>query len=371
MPLRRFPPRFCTTALGAVLVTGACSHAPPPDFAPEPGLIAQIESIHIIAASPQACPGSTIRVDYEAVLADGSRVPFARSYDKKHPPLLHVVFLERESPDAVSREDGDWKAERDPLATVSTGFRLTARLRARPTVTSTVLLPPDYGCMSHVFWFSGVSQLLGGVRGGDGPDVAVRLALLRSPFYESLYVAGIQVSGGPPSYVLGDASRVPPTGWLLVESDGGSGGSGQAGLDGSDGTPGVAGCPGGAGGQGSNGGDGGAGGDGGSGGQITVVVPVDQPGLAGLVDRRSSGGSGGRGGAGGRGGRGGMGGAGLFDANNRPCSSGADGSSGRDGLSGHDGTMGAPGSTRVTTARLPELFGAHVPQGLAVLLEQR
>src|SRR2546426_6119255 len=41
------------------------------------------------------CPGGWIQASYEAVLADGSRVPFARSYDKKHPPRLHVVFLDR------------------------------------------------------------------------------------------------------------------------------------------------------------------------------------------------------------------------------------------------------------------------------------
>src|SRR5206468_253937 len=90
-----------------------------------------------------------------AGLRDRARVPFSRSYDKKHPPRLHVVFLDRESPDAVSQEDGDWVTERDPLATVSTGFRLTATLRANSRITNTVVVPPDYGCMPHTFVFSG------------------------------------------------------------------------------------------------------------------------------------------------------------------------------------------------------------------------
>src|SRR6266571_9300536 len=73
-------------------VTGlvACSHAPPADFAPDPGLVAQIRDIRIVTTQDRACPGGWIQASYEAVLADGSRVPFARSYDKKHPPRLHV-----------------------------------------------------------------------------------------------------------------------------------------------------------------------------------------------------------------------------------------------------------------------------------------
>ena len=49
-----------------------------------------------------------------------------------------------------------------------------------------------------------------GQAGGNGPDVTVRLAILRSPFYDKLFVAGIQVGLAPPFYVLQDASAVPP-----------------------------------------------------------------------------------------------------------------------------------------------------------------
>jgi hypothetical protein len=355
---------LCTT-----LQTVACAHRPPADFAPDPGLLGQIREIQIIADS-KACPGATILATYEAVLADGSRVRFARSYDAKHPPRLHVVLLDRESPEAVSREDGGWTAERDPLQTVSTGFRLTATLRAKPSVTGTVVVPPDYGCMNHRFAFSAAPGGLAGLKGGDGPDVTIRLAMVRSPFHDRLYVAAIEVGGARTFYVLGDASAVAPADWLIVESQGGAGGAGLPGTDGMDGAPGSPGCPGQPGFPGWSGSAGGAGGTGGSGGRFTVIVPEDQQFLAKLVDGLSWGGSGGPGGSGGRGGRGGKGGLGLFDTNNQLCANGSDGASGGDGIAGQSGSQGAswPGSV-VVTAPTKNLFGGQVPPGLAELLK--
>jgi len=351
-----------------VLLQG-CAHAPPADFAPDPSLVGQIRAIRIIPGSGGGCPGATIPAKYEAVLDDGSRVPFARSYEKTHPPRLHVVFLDRKSPDAVSRENGDWVTEPDPLATASTGFRLSATLRSKPSVTSTVVVPPNYACMPHTFAFWGAPGGLGGTRGFAGPDVTIRLAMLRSPFYDKLYVAGIQVGTAPPRYVLGDASSVPPAHWLTVDSQGGEGGAGLAGTDGMDGAPGAPGCPGQAGFPGWSGSDGRAGGDGGSGGRITIVVPEDRPLLANLVDGRSWGGTGGSGGSGGKGGRGGMGGQGLFDANNQPCAGGTDGVSGHDGATGLSGGPGAPGLRSIVVAHPKDLFDAQAPPGLAGLLE--
>jgi hypothetical protein len=341
-------------AVSAALLAVACSHNPPPDFAPEPGLIAQIREIKIVPQESRACPGAPIHADYVAILADGSSMPFARSYDKKQPPRLHVRFLERRSPDAVARKDGDWVAEPNPLATLSSGFRLMATLRANPSVTSTVVLPPVYDCLRRQFVLGGGSGLLGG-NGSNGPDVTVRLDVRHSTFYERLYVATIEVGGARPVYVVGDSSAVGAADWLTVESRGGDGANGMAGLDGIDGSPGIPGCPGGAGGQGQDGHDGGRGGDGGSGGRITIIVPPNQSGLARLVKSASLGGAGGWGGAGGRGGRGGSGGAGLFDANNQPCSSGPDGSSGHDGLQGGPGFPGASGPrTTVASAATKE-----------------
>src|SRR3989454_9121302 len=201
--------RHCVTSFCATVLVFGCSHAPPPDFAPDPGLVAQIRDIRIVTGYARACPGATIPATYEAVLADGSRVPFSRSYDKKHPPRLHVVFLDRESPEAVSQQDGDWVTERDPLATVSTGFRLTATLRANSRITNTVVVPPDYGCVPHTFVFSGEPGGPGEA-GEPGPDATVRLAVVRSPFYRKLLVARIQVRVAPPFFVLQDATPGPP-----------------------------------------------------------------------------------------------------------------------------------------------------------------
>jgi hypothetical protein len=363
------PRRLCAT-LFAVTVFVSCSHRPPEDFAPDPGLVAQIRDIRIIPAYARACPGTVLPTSYEAVLADGSRVPFSRSYDKKHPPRLHVVFLDRESSDAVTQEDGDWVTDRDPLATVSTGFRLTATLRAQSSVTNTIVVPPDYRCMPHSFSFTG-EQGGPGEAGENGPDATVRLAVLRSPFYDKLFVAGIQVGLAPPFYVLQDASAVPPADWLVIESRGGRGGEGVAGSNGTDGSAGAAGCPAQPGAPGGNGGNGGPGGSGGRGGRINIIVPLDNPFLAGIVSARSASGQGGPGGAGGAAGKGGKGGQGGMDANNRRCADAAAGAPGRAGQVGPAGAQGAPGPhSIVVTAPAKEIFGVQVPPELGSLLER-
>jgi hypothetical protein len=335
--------------LAVLLLCTACAPSPPADFAPAPGLIAQIRQIRIIPTDTKACPGAVIHADYEAVLADGSHVPFARTYDRKHPPALHVTFLDRKSAEATPRQDGDWVAAKNPLATISTGFRLQASLRADSAITSTVVLPPAYDCMDHAFTFWG-GPGPAGMRGQDGPDLTVRLAVEHSPFYDKLYVAGIEVGGARPFYVLADSAAIAAE-WLSIESHGGDGGDGMAGSSGLDGSMGAPGCPGQAGGRGSDGGRGGDGGNGGDGGRITLVVPPNQPELARFVKTASWGGSGGRGGDGGRAGRGGSGGQGLVDMNtNMPCSNGPDGSAGLDGSSGTNGFPGSSGRTTVAAA---------------------
>jgi hypothetical protein len=363
--LNGFRPRLLLT-----LFAVACSHAPPADFAPDPGLVGQIRDIRVVTTYARACPGGFMPTSYEAVLADGSRVPFSRSYDKNHPPRLHVVFLDRESPDAVAQQDGDWVMSGDPLATVNTGFRLTATLRAKPSATSTVVIPPDYSCMRHAFSFVGEPGEVG-QGGGNGPDVLVRLAVLHSPFYDRLFVAGIQVGVAPPFYVLADAAAVAPADWLVIESRGGRGGAGTAGATGADGSAGASGCPPQPGGPGGNGSPGGPGGAGGRGGRINVIVPLDNPFLAGVVDARSGGGPGGPGGAGGAGGKGGKGGPGATDASNRRCPDAADGTPGQAGSVGSTGAQGAAGPKAVVvTAPMKDLFGMQIPPELGTLLER-
>src|SRR5690348_8545011 len=105
-----------------VVLAAACSHAPPPDFAPDPGLLAHIQSIQIKTTVTQACPGTAVGASYDAVLDDGTHVPFLRVYDKKHPPRLHVVFLDYSSPQAGANNEGTWILSQDPLVSAASGF---------------------------------------------------------------------------------------------------------------------------------------------------------------------------------------------------------------------------------------------------------
>lgn len=346
----------------------ACAHKPPPDFAPDPGLVARIQAIRIMPQAQVACPGQQIRAEYEAVLDDGRTMPFERKYDKNRPPALHVVFLRRWSSEADAQEDGDWSTDPDPLASAMGGFHLNAELLANPAIHAEVAVEPEYSCVPRGFRFEGRPGGTGET-GSPGPNVLVRVNLLRSPFYDRLLVAGIQVGEAPPFYVLYDADAVPPSDWLVVASAGGRGGRGVEGERGAKGTTGQAGCPGTRGGTGGPGGPGGPGASGGSGGPITVIAPSEQPFLAGIVDGRSVGGGGGSGGRGGKGGPGGDGGPGIVQSGRR-CATGPAGETGEAGESGPDGPPGTPGSRpRIITVSEPDVYGARVPQGLADLID--
>src|SRR5215469_14633467 len=290
MTQRRLLP-FAGIALAALAaVASACSHGPPPDFAPDPGLVARIKKISIRA--PQyACPGQSFAVYYDAYLDDGTRVQFATGYDKDHPPKLHVSFLDYDSFEATARGDGSWTVNSDPLQTVRTGFRLRAILKAKPSLRDSVMLSPDYSCMPHDFHFVGASGARGAA-GADGPAISVRVGIVRSPFYSKLLVSMITVQNDAPVFLFADASTIPPANWLTLDSKGGPGSPGRPGDAGSTGVAGQDACPGGAGGNGGNGGAGGGGAPGGRGGQITVMAPSENPYLAGIVAARAPGGQG-------------------------------------------------------------------------------
>jgi hypothetical protein len=184
-----------TWSLRALVLSAiaACSHSPPADFAPDAGLLAHMRDIEITVSPTSVCPGGLIQASYQAVIDDGTRVPFIRSYDKKHPPRLHVVFLSSyTSPEASSTQDGNWATAQNPVLSAVTGFQLTATLKAKPSITHTVVVAPDYSCMPHAFAFSGGG---GGPmqEGGNGPDVTVRLGMGHSSFYDKLLVAGAEV----------------------------------------------------------------------------------------------------------------------------------------------------------------------------------
>lgn len=352
-------PRF--PSLAALTLAAACSHRPPEDFAPDPGLLARIRSIEMTTPS-SACPGQSFAASYTALLDDGSRVPFATRYDRKHPPRLHVVFLERTSPEAIPLADGGWSAERDPLASVMRGFRLHVALRDKPAVADSATIVPNYDCMRHSYTFTGNP-------GEDGPDIVVRLGIVRSPFVNRLLVAQIEVAQAPPQFVLADAAVVPPSDWLIITSAGGRGARGTSGRDGNKGANGVAGCPGGAGGRGGPGGDGLRGGNGGRGGRFTTMAPTEEPFLAGLVDARSPGGDAGPGGAGGKGGDGGRGGAATAQ-NGTQCASGPDGAAGQPGRDGPAGDAGAAGGRpQILTLPQRDVFGTRAPAELLELLD--
>ncbi|GBD32756.1 hypothetical protein HRbin33_01730 [bacterium HR33] len=347
-----------------------CSRRPPPDFRPDPGLVERIREIHINPALSAVCPGEVIPTHYQAVLDDGTVLPFERRYDRRNPPALHVVFLGRSSREAVSQEDGDWVTDPDPLLSVMTGFRLSVFLRAKPSINAFKVVAPEYSCLRNAFVFVGPPGDPG-QPGGDGPDITVRIGVLGSPFYERLVVAAIEVGSAPPFFVLAPADEVPRADWLVVESRGGRGGRGQDGSPGTAGANGSPGCPGSAGAPGGAGGNGGAGAPGGRGGRITIIGPEEEPFLAGLVDGRSIGGPGGPGGRGGKGGPGGKGGEARAADPNRRCEAGSDGPNGPDGRPGPDGPPGSPGpAPQIITVPLRQVFASpRMPPPIAELLE--
>src|SRR5256712_1614820 len=354
----------------ALSVFAACSHKPPPDFAPDPGLLAHIREIQIKTTAAAACPGAGIAASYDAVLDDATHVPFQHTYDKKHPPRLHMVFLDLSSSMARANSDGYWVMAQDPLLSAASGFELHAYLKAKPSIQGSVTVAPDYGCAPHAFGYAG-EQGGASQAGGNGPDVTVRIGRGRSPFYDRLIIVGVQVGMQAPFYELYDGRSVPPADFVIIESRGGRGGAGGPGPKGGDGSPGAAGCPAQNGGPGGDGGNGGPGAPGGRGGPITIIVPADDPYMAGLVTARSPGGPGGPGGVGGPGGAGGKGGQGGVGGGARRWADGQDGAVGRKGQVGATGSEGPRGpQNQIVTLPGNQVFGPQIPAELAALLGQ-
>lgn len=330
----------------------ACAHKPPAGFAPDPGLVARIRSIQM-NTDGYACPGQTIGAGYVAVLDDGSRIPFATSYDEDHPPSLHVSFLDRVSPQARALDNGAWAADPDPLNSTS-GFRLHAALRQNPQIAADTVIAPEYSCLPHSLSFEGY-------QGADGPDVTVRLAVGRSPYFEQLLIVAVESGRSATRYLLADATRIPPRGWLTIESAGGRGARGTSGRAGRDGTAGAQCGNGGPGAPGTAGGDGGAGG---RGGHVLIISPSENPFLAGVVDARTPGGRGGAAGAGGAGGRGGA--AGASGPSCPAGRAGTAGVNGANGVAGPDGRSGPP--PQVITVPNAQALGTNIPPEVAKLL---
>jgi hypothetical protein len=364
MSVRSYPGYGVVLLAAASLQFAACSSGPPPDFAPDPSLVVRISEIRIHTSGGPVCPGSTIWASYDAVLDDGTVIPFSTGYDEDDPPPLHMVFLRRMSQEARVRRDGGWDTYPDPLRSAMTGYRLEASMIANPSLRAEETVAPEYSCMRNVYSFKGPNGKVGHA-GGPGPDVTVRIGALGTPFYDSLMVAGIEVGAAPPLYVFAHPRDVPPLDWLVVESRGGVGGRGIEGSQGQKGSKGADGCPAGAGGAGGTGGNGGPGGVGGQGGRMTIIAPVEQPLLAGLIDAYSNPGPGGKGGPPGEGGPGGDGGTGGVGG--RRCADGATGPAGAAGSEGAEGPPGNPGMRpQVFTVPTDQVFD---DPGLGALLE--
>ncbi len=336
---------------------GCASGAPPPDFRPDPIVLDNLVGLRIIA-SPRACPGEPITATYVGLFDDGSALPFSHDYDRDAPPALHLSFLRRLSLEATPSEDGGWDAHPDPLRSAVSGYRLSAQLWSKPSVHTEHVVEPEYSCIGDTYTFSAPLR-------GAGPRVVVRLDVFTSPFYERLIVAQITAGEDPPFYVLGDAQRAPPVGWLIIQARGGRGAQGSRGSRGRRGVAGAAGCPGSDGDNGGPGGTGGRGESGGGGGEIVIVVPRDQPDLARLVEPHVPGGLGGSGGSGGPGGRGGSGG----EPSEEGCASGLSGADGIGGARGLAGRPGEVGAVQVLGAPRGSVFGSNAPAALRALIE--
>ena len=317
---------------------------------PTPEQLTRIRHLRIEAPA-SACPGKAFAASYDGQLDDGSWLPHR----------LPVELLVLSSPDAKQFSTGDWTPSPDPLASLTTGFRLVATLRANPDIADTLVIPPDYSCLPRTLSITG-AQGNPGAAGADGPAITVRVGFLSTPYFSTLVAATISITDRPTVYLFADAARVLPGPWLTVESSGGPGGWGRNGRPGRDGTQGGTGCPGAPGGPGENGEPGGSGGRGGVGGAITIFGPNDWNLFAGLIDARSPGGAGGRGGPGGEGGRGGAGGLHSGMAAHGLCRDGSAGSPGQDGPKGRDGARGVPGPRpQIVTVPSGDVFGPDAP----------
>src|SRR5438132_14071115 len=125
--------RYAPVAAALVIMSACGPKRPPPSFAPDPGLVAQIRELRM-STNATACPGESFGAVYTAVLNDGSLVPFETRYDKDNPPRLHVVFLARSSPEATPLIGVGLSSYPDSLATAMLGFLLTLTFKAKSSV---------------------------------------------------------------------------------------------------------------------------------------------------------------------------------------------------------------------------------------------
>src|SRR5215831_13385027 len=272
-------------------------------------LITFARGLNVLPASSRACPGQVVGAKYEVRIAGGANLPLTES---------DVATLIRRGTAAEPSRNGEWQTSADPLASAATGFRLSAALARDTTVKGDTVLVPRYGCRPATWDLGG---------GPVGQQAHVRLGTLRTPFYDSVVVAALEVSGRAPVVAL-----LGPDNWhqgaIRVNAagkDGRAGSRGGAGEMGSECSP------------GGDGGDGGDGQDGGAGGHVDIIVEAGSQWLADLVSVYNPGGHGGDGGAAGAGGA-----PGPSPRGSEKTCSPRPGRAGRPGAHGRDGVSGGP-----------------------------
>jgi len=257
----------------------------------------------------KACPSEVISASYEVVGDSGTRVTLGRR---------DLSLLKRSGIAADPREDGAWQTATDPVASLYDGFHLTAVLASDTTVRADTVVVPTYRCLVTAVRMTTEADAL--------PKAGyVRLGTLRTPFYDSVVVASIELEGRPPRAVVFGPTEMR-NGAIAISAAGRDGAQGRGGVQGSDGGP----CE-----NGSRGGNGDAGYPGAPGGQVDIILEAGAPWLANLVSIDNRGGRGGPGGPGGAGGSAGP----VQIVGGRSCST-SPGSRGSPGLNGPDGSPG-------------------------------
>ncbi len=297
------------------------------------------------------CPRQRVQMAVFAdVLFEGEeRVKKLETWQAQRPKKGKLDFSEFafQSADGTFDKDGWFSPRTDLLATVGREFQIKTVFRRRPDkFTFTTKYKPDYECikdsgrdgaagtagssgsqgMSGSRGSPGTSRTIpsppttsggmttyrteqgpggaggrgyrggpggNGTAGSPGPQLAVYLTLVKTPFYDKLVAA--RIVGGVVDFLL-----FPPETALFVHARGGPGGAGGSGGPGGAGGQGGSGSPPGASGQSGSQGPGGHGGSGGPGGRIEIVFDARfESELSSAITASAHAGSGGPGGMGG------------------------------------------------------------------------
>ena len=287
----------------------------------------EIRELTITPSSPSACPGQIIAARYFARTANGSRVTLGPS---------DLSLLARAGVGADPTSDGGWQTNGDPMASVFTGFRLTASLLSDSTVRADTVVVPSYECRRASIGLRPTTRF-------HTTRAHVRLGVMASPLHDSIVVAVVEVDGGAQAIVLLTPREMRP-GAIKINApgiDGAAGRNGRPGRAGADCSDGEAGE------------DGEPGGPGEPGGQVDIIVQADARWLADLVVVSNLGGRGGAGGSGGAGGRPGI--------STRPGRGSCTARPGRNGRPGHDGGHAASGPAPRTTSVIFSLLWPGSP----------